>query len=207
MRFTIFAALAVLLASCSTSTPPARPDQTPATEATHTHATHKPATHTPHIATASREQIRANVFGMPFDALLKEFAHDATKKNDGYLWVLKNHKPLFGLSDKKNLHERKVRLIYLVSPGIQVDDVHAGMSINALLHKYPGLRLNIGYEDQEMFTLPVGAQKMTVLAVVRSNKGGKLASWHGTGKLPYPTRNFSTAGHIDHFLIFGPSSR
>lgn len=204
-------ALAALLASCSTNTPPAKPQHPPATppRAVHTHAAHA---HSPPVrqpVAASRKEIRPDVFGMPFDTLLKQFAHDATKKNDGYLWALKDGKTLFGLSDKNNLHDRKVRLIYLVSPEIQVDGIHAGMSISALLDKYPGLRLNIGYGDKEMFTLPAGTRKMTVLAVVRSDKGGKLAfgGETGTGKLPYPTRQFSTAGHIDHILIFGPSSR
>ncbi len=217
---------AVLLASCSTHKPPTAPLATPAATpgATPAAAPPTPATttanpprgmHPRQAAAATADRIGADSFDIPFSELLSHFDHDATRESDGYLWVMKAGKPLFGMSDKNDLQDRKVRLIYLISPDIQVGNgVHAGMPIEALLQKYPNLELDIGYNDDEMFSLPGASsagKNLIILAIVRSKDGGRLASddpaRRAPGEVPYPTRHFSTAGRIDHFLIFAPSPR
>ncbi len=202
-RITLLIA-AALLSACSAGRPPAT--AAPA-------ASPPGGAHARHAAAKTARRIGADSFDIPFSELLSRFAHDSTTESDGYVWVQKGGKPLFGMSDKNDLQDRKVRLIYLISTDIQVgNDVHAGMSIDALLQIYPNLELDIGYNNDEVFSLPVpggGGKNISILAVVRSKDGSRLASndpeRRAAGHLPYPTRHFSTAGHIDHLLIFGPS--
>ncbi len=213
---------ALLLAACSTHKPPTAPlaaapaaaPAVPAPAATTAAAIPPRGADARHAAARAADRIGADSFDIPFSELLNRFPHDATAESDGYVWVLKGGKALFGMSDKNDLQDRKVKLIYLISPDIQVGNgVHAGMSIKALLQKYPNLELDIGYNDDEMFSLPAtggAGENMIVLAIVRSKDGSRLASddpARAAGDLPYPTRHFSTAGHIDHILIFGPSPR
>lgn len=202
---------AILLASCSTTELPAVDTKTSATASADT-ISPPGGVHAQHTAARSANRIDADSFGIPFRELLSRFAHDSTKESSGYVWALKAGKPLLGMSDKNDLRDKKVRLIYLVSPDIQVGNgVHAGMTIKALLQKYPGLELDIGYNNDEIFSISVIAgpgKEMDVLAVVHSEDGSRLASHdaaHDAGRSLYPTRRFSTAGHIDHLLIFAPS--
>jgi hypothetical protein len=158
----------------------------------------------------ANQQIGVADLGISFNEILSRFEYDSTQESDGYLMVQRKGKTIFSLNDKNNLSDKIVRQIIIASPTIGVDgDIHVGMSVEELLKRFPNLSLELDYEADSEYFAPPSLEQGTlkypdarIFFHVAASNGGHL-SRDKEGQ--YPTKRFSTKGHIRyiHILVTG----
>ena len=203
-------AIAISLASCSDKTTTPSPNQTGQINS-------PPQTSSQTSAKSSAYRIGPHSLEISFDEFMSHFTYDSTEVIEGMLWVKKGEQTLFGLSDKNDLQEKKVRMIELYSPDIQTESgVHVGMTIKQLQQLFPDIELDY-YEEsnEEAFLIPLSGTQLppkqgddVYVAAFVESKVNKELTKHPLKDLkngdpwPYPTKDYSTEGSISRILLF-----